>query len=59
MYKIVLLRQNGEIELFTSLRVPTVKHKKIHTEIRGKNLAGKTFVLIISRCDSAKVEFTN
>lgn len=59
MYKTVLLRQNGAIEVFTSLKVPTVKHEKIHTEIRGVNRGRKTFILIVSRHDTVKVEFTN
>ncbi|QQG42814.1 MAG: hypothetical protein HYW15_01220 [Candidatus Giovannonibacteria bacterium] len=57
MYKTVLLRKNGQREFFISAKRPTVKHNRNHTEIRGRNLARKTFILIVSQHDSAKIEF--
>ncbi|OGF64282.1 hypothetical protein A2661_00885 [Candidatus Giovannonibacteria bacterium RIFCSPHIGHO2_01_FULL_45_24] len=57
MYKVVLLRKNGQREFFISAGKPTVKHNRNHTEIRGRSLARRPFILIVSQHDSAKIEF--
>ncbi|KKT56412.1 MAG: hypothetical protein UW81_C0017G0015 [Candidatus Giovannonibacteria bacterium GW2011_GWC2_44_9] len=58
-YKTVLLRKNGRIEVFCSPRMPAVRYKRTHVEIRGANKARKSFVLLVSTHDSAKIELTN
>ncbi|KKS96805.1 hypothetical protein A3B05_00840 [Candidatus Giovannonibacteria bacterium RIFCSPLOWO2_01_FULL_43_160] len=61
MYKVVVRnnKQNKINEFLMTEKMPLVKFRRNHTEISGENKAGKKFKLIISRFDSAKIEFTN